>query len=155
LRLVKFALLAIIRTSQSAPLHLCAAINISNASLVNTTVQAQSPWVQAPNVRGTYTLLYSCIITLFLCVWTAYHPNIPSTKPSGSLIAKRLRWVIAGTLAPEIVLFCAWQQYWAGRQLKKELNALARNKKGLCVSALSHCAYYLCHKYDCPTHELR
>ena len=40
------------------------------------------PWVPDPDNRGTWSLLYSCVFTLVLCVWTAIHLNIPSYHES-------------------------------------------------------------------------
>ena len=34
-------------------------------------------WVDDPNTRGTWSILYSCVFTLVLCVWRAIHLNIP------------------------------------------------------------------------------
>ena len=36
----------------------------------------ESSWVSGPTSRGTLTVVFSCFITLFLCVWTAVQVNI-------------------------------------------------------------------------------
>jgi hypothetical protein len=33
-------------------------------------------WVAEPEGRGTAGLLYSCLFTIFLSTWTAYHPGV-------------------------------------------------------------------------------
>ena len=36
----------------------------------------ESSWVSGPTSRVTLTVVFSCFITLFLCVWTAVQVNI-------------------------------------------------------------------------------
>ncbi len=42
--------------------------------------QFVSVWIPEPNTRGTWSLLYSCIFTLALCVYSAIHLNIPARE---------------------------------------------------------------------------
>ena len=66
--IVLFLLSIQINHGDSAPLA-----NItSNTQNRNSTVS----WHSEPNVRGTFSILVSCIVTLSLCVWTALHLNI-------------------------------------------------------------------------------
>src|SRR4051812_33110876 len=44
-------------------------------------------WVSAPNIRGTSDILYSCLLTLFACIYTALHLNVP---PRGTTAARLL-----------------------------------------------------------------
>jgi hypothetical protein len=69
-------------------------------------------WQPDPNNgRGTWTILSTCIITLFLCVYTALHLNIPAYKSSKlSLFGIRLKYVFFGLLAPEVLVFNSWRQ---------------------------------------------
>ncbi|KAL2353190.1 hypothetical protein BJ546DRAFT_846997 [Cryomyces antarcticus] len=80
-------------------------------SNANTTAGASdSAWVQTPNVRGTYDLLLSCLTTLSLCAWTAYHPNVNPHHSRVRSFLRRLWWMTVAIFVPEIVLFCAWEQ---------------------------------------------
>lgn len=81
-------------------------------------------WVEAPQVRGTFDLLMSCLTTLSLCAWTAYHPNINATATEFQRFRHRTFWMITAILFPELVLFCAWQQWWAARRFQKEINSI-------------------------------
>jgi len=42
----------------------------------NHTQLYEPRWVAGPKTRGTLSLVFSCVITLFLCVWTTVHVNI-------------------------------------------------------------------------------
>lgn len=37
-------------------------------------------WEAPASHRGTYNILYSCCITLLLCVWKVIHPSIPQKR---------------------------------------------------------------------------
>ncbi|KAJ7057623.1 hypothetical protein C8F01DRAFT_966336, partial [Mycena amicta] len=71
-------------------------------------------WVDEPNTRGTYNLVSSCVFTLGLCVWTAIHLNIPEQSPRAGArqFMRKMIWLTVGLLAPEVVTFVAWNQYF-------------------------------------------
>ena len=75
------------------------------------------PWRDAPGVRGLSTILSTCISTLFLCVWSALHVDIPHRKSSFRKRLDKFGWIIIGLLAPEFLLWTAFHQFWAARQL--------------------------------------
>ena len=60
-------------------------------------------WRPEPTTRGTWGLLSSCITTIGLCVWTAVHLNIPEHGRTDRHIWRKVKWVIIGLIAPEIV----------------------------------------------------
>jgi hypothetical protein len=60
-------------------------------------------WRPEPTTRGTFGLLSSCITTIVLCVWTAVHLNIPEHGRTSRHVWRKLKWVIIGLTAPEIV----------------------------------------------------
>lgn len=68
--------------------------------------------VPEPIGRGTWSLLYSCVFTLALCVWTAVHPNIPAQDEGKwrrtHIFGRRLKWVVIALFAPEVILYIAW-----------------------------------------------
>ncbi|ESZ93832.1 hypothetical protein SBOR_5773 [Sclerotinia borealis F-4128] len=87
-------------------------------------------WVSEPHGRGTWSLLYSCVGTLIACVYTAIHLNIP---PGGERIysgyLRKAKWVMIALLAPEIVAYTAFEQYYLGRKFLKKL--LSKEEKNL------------------------
>ncbi|KAK3345005.1 hypothetical protein B0H65DRAFT_573650, partial [Neurospora tetraspora] len=53
--------------------------NISGHSFTNSS-SPRLRWVTEPDIRGTFSILSTCIVTLVLCVWTAIHLNVPGHK---------------------------------------------------------------------------
>ncbi|KAJ7895370.1 hypothetical protein B0H13DRAFT_2665111 [Mycena leptocephala] len=78
-------------------------------------------WADGPNIRGTYSLVSSCIFTLGLCVWTAIHLNIPEKTSGARQFLRKITWPAVGLLAPEVVTFTAWSQYADAARLVREL----------------------------------
>jgi hypothetical protein len=78
-------------------------------------------WMPPANVRGTSDIIYTCITTITLCVYTAIHPNIPHPDAKRQW-RDRTAWVIVGIIAPEYVLWIAFTQFSEARQLVKVLN---------------------------------
>lgn len=83
------------------------------------------PWVSSSNARGTSDILWSCIVTLTACVYTALHLNVPSAD-EGKLAFywRKLKWVAIALFAPEIILYCALTQFLEALELVKQLNTL-------------------------------
>ncbi|KAK0515583.1 hypothetical protein JMJ35_001617 [Cladonia borealis] len=92
-------------------------------------------WVPDPENRGTWSLLYSCVFTLVLCVWTAIHLNVPSYHESQiSQWSRKLKWVLLAIIAPEIGVYTAFEQYLQAKELIRELAEISvkRGRKGCC-----------------------
>jgi hypothetical protein len=84
-------------------------------------------WVPKASYRGTWDVLYSCTITLGLCVYTAIHLNIPSLEESRfSFYLRKTKWVVIAVFAPEVVLYTAWTQWDRARDISSRLNRLVR-----------------------------
>ncbi|KAL8883099.1 MAG: hypothetical protein Q9192_007459, partial [Flavoplaca navasiana] len=82
-------------------------------------------FVSDPDGRGTWSLLYSSIFTLVLCVWTAIHPNLPDL---GTSEARKYRfkalWVVMAIFAPEIGVLTAFKQYRKATTFVAELSRI-------------------------------
>ena len=102
---------------------------MANSTL--TTVYAPL-WVPEPNGRGTWSILYSCVFTLTLCVWSAIHQNIPR-RGEGKIWQwlRKTKWVFIAIFAPELVLYSAWQQYYLAQRFRKDMMNIWRVKNGL------------------------
>ena len=86
------------------------------------------PWVPDPDNRGTWSLLYSCVFTLVLCVWTAIHLNVPSYHESQlSQWLRKLKWVLLAIMAPEFCAYTACEQYLEAKNLIRQLAELSVN----------------------------
>ena len=86
---------------------------------MNATVS----WHEEPDFRGTYSILASCLSTLFVSTWSALHLDIPESGKRGQSPVMRfldkLGWLVLGLLAPEYLLLLAFNQFMAARDLTK------------------------------------
>ena len=86
-------------------------------------------WVSDPTGRGTISLVFSCLLTLGLCVWSAMHLNIPphDELPAQTLMSN-FKWGLIGIFGPELVVFAAWRQYNSAKELHAEVKRQAEIK---------------------------
>ena len=80
-------------------------------------------WHPAPNYRGTYGLLSSCIITMGICVWTAVHLNIPEHNKVYMQKWRKAGWLVLALLAPKLVAYTAWKHFNLARKVTKDMRA--------------------------------
>lgn len=93
------------------------------------TIVAPS-WVSSSPLRGSASILYSCLITLLACVYTALHLNIPERGTSAwRQFLTKLRWVFCAVCAPEMVVYMALTQFLEARKLAKELRSIAKERQ--------------------------
>lgn len=78
-------------------------------------------WTSSPDERGTLEILWSCLATMALCVWTAVHPNIPLVYSFWSSFFERLRLMFLAIIFPEFILTSAWDEQRQARALFSEL----------------------------------
>ena len=83
-------------------------------------------WVAEPNCgRGTSGILWQCITTIFLCVYTAFHYSPPTKALRWRLsLLNRVFWTVIGLLAPEVVCTLAIRQFVGASRLRKQAKAL-------------------------------
>ena len=94
-----------------------------NKTLFNSEIAPA--WATTSNVRSTSDLLWTCVLTLVICVFTVIHINVPQPNETAFLYLRRkVKWAIFAVLAPELVLFTALQQWRTARALKCELNSI-------------------------------
>ena len=82
-----------------------------------------SVFTHSTNIFGTrsiWSIIWSCLSTIFACTWIAVHPNIPGPKDSRwAVFWKRMAIMGCALIVPEYVLGWAARQYWAARHLAK------------------------------------
>ncbi|KAB8648454.1 hypothetical protein FH972_026112 [Carpinus fangiana] len=78
--------------------------------------------IAEPNIRGTYSLLSSCILTLCLCAWSAIHLNIPSPEQKGLISFRKFKWMLLAILVPELVVYSALLQRIGSSRLMRTFN---------------------------------
>lgn len=95
-------------------------IEIVRPESINSTLVG---FVSDPDGRGTLSLLFSCLLTLGLCVWSAVHLNLPKYDESENAYSYRyFKWSILGLFGPELVIWAAWRQFISARALTKSIN---------------------------------
>ena len=82
------------------------------------------PWVSASEFRGTMAILQSCLLTLFACIYTAIHLNVPEKKDWLSLLWNKALWVLLALLAPELVLYNAATQFLEAYKFRNKIRDL-------------------------------
>jgi len=94
-----------------------------SAPIFEPHAQETTHWVSAPTTRGTFGLLLSCVLTLFLCLWSSLHPNVPhkdETPVRRSTL--KLMYTLLALLAPELIVYTAWCEHSSATTLVKEVN---------------------------------
>lgn len=65
-------------------------------------------WQPEPALRGTFTIITTCAITLLLCVYSSVHLNLPAINQRRTLVwLRRTAWILGAPLAPEYIIFTA------------------------------------------------
>ena len=89
-------------------------------------------WVNSPSTHGTSDLLWSCVVTLSACIYTAIHLNVP-LLPEGKLhmLWTKINWVGLALFAPEIVLYTAVFQFYKAWTFVKKMNKFRRDERDM------------------------
>ncbi|KAF8539509.1 hypothetical protein BDD12DRAFT_882216 [Trichophaea hybrida] len=88
-------------------------------------------WVQEPRYRGTWGILYSCTITLLLCVYNAMHLNVPAYDEGRfANFWRGIKWALIAIVAPEVTLLAAFFQFYQAWRLCMQLEELKGNSIG-------------------------
>ena len=96
-------------------------MSVTSPSHGNATLVS---FVAEPSRRGTLPLLYSCLSSLMLCVWTALHLNLPApTDTYASYVRRYVKWSAVAVFCPEILLWIAWRQFNSARSLTHLVSA--------------------------------
>jgi hypothetical protein len=141
----------LLRCASAAPLTpLESQLLAANGNKPVLNSQIAPAWSTTSNIRSTGSLLWTCVITLSICVYTVIHINIPPPNETRlQQFRRKSKWVAIAIFAPELALLTAWQQWTLTRALKRELNAiyLRQNKDsaGTAVAAdkfsMTYCFY--------------
>jgi len=75
-----------------------------------------------PEGRGTWSIIFSCTVTLLFCVWTAMHPDIVPGLSSWYRFFYRMLLMLIAAVNPEAIAVLAWQQWRDARRIRKEWN---------------------------------
>jgi hypothetical protein len=68
-------------------------------------------------------LLWSCFATIFICTWTAVHPNLPATgEGAAHVLWRRIGYVLMSLVGPEVVAMNALYDLLDARAMKAEMS---------------------------------
>ncbi|KAF2676718.1 hypothetical protein K458DRAFT_379424 [Lentithecium fluviatile CBS 122367] len=88
---------------------------------MNSTVGGVG-WVAEPTGRGTLGLLYTCGLTIFLCTYSAVHPNPPALDDSKSkILLRKIENLVGCILAPEFLALQALEDFLGVHKLKRKV----------------------------------
>lgn len=89
--------------------------------------------------RTLWNIIWSCLITIFACIWVAIHPNItpPRAPPKNRLerlagtrrgLGERLAMALLSLLAPEFIFVWALRQWLHARSTVEDLRLMGSAK---------------------------
>lgn len=104
-----------IRKAQLEPADMA---HLFNQATSNKTIA----WQSDSDIRGSWSILSTCTITLCLGVWSAVHLNLPANPASlGEALRRRTGWAFCSLLAPEILILVAWTQRTAAKRVQEQV----------------------------------
>jgi hypothetical protein len=83
---------------------------------MNATTKLAHGWVSSPEGRGTIDILWSCVVTIFLCSWSVLFLNIPRKPGRRHFLVTKLSWVAFTIFLPEVLAAFAQQQWISAYQ---------------------------------------
>ncbi|TFK70478.1 hypothetical protein BDN72DRAFT_535855 [Pluteus cervinus] len=87
-----------------------------------------SPCACGPLERTKFDLVRGCALTIFACVYSALHPNVPDPKATNwQRIYGRLKITFYALIAPEAVIWWALRQWYGARKIAKKVNTYLSN----------------------------
>ena len=136
-----------------------------------TALDLYHGWMPSPNTRGTTDILWSCLSTIFLCVWTALHLPVPYYRREIKFSDNRRLWLrkkivaskivpaLFSVLVPEFLVFQAVIDFSDARRTIKDLRRVSNlylsithgfflNMGGFCLRSPSGKFRQLCYLYD-------
>ncbi|KAF8336640.1 uncharacterized protein EI90DRAFT_3046607 [Cantharellus anzutake] len=72
------------------------------------------------NCRTMSGIVYSCLLTVFACIWTAVHPDVPEPDDGIWSLASRVGLAVASLFLPEAILAFAWRQFLMSWRISKK-----------------------------------
>lgn len=79
-------------------------------------------WVRESPGRGTFTLVWACLLTIFLCTWVVIHPRIDNRRRFR--ILHKLALSLKTLIAPEFIAVEGAQEWTQARRVVKSCISL-------------------------------
>lgn len=100
-------------------------------------------WQSEPDGRGTWSILWSCLVTVFLCTWSVMHCNVPKRHDRSYLFSEKLIEMVIAVLVPESTCASAVEKNSMARD---HMQYLARYK-GYETWTLTHLVFMYNHGF--------
>jgi len=98
--------------------------SLATRSIPETTNGRITGWVGETNFRGTWDIIWTSLVTVFICSFTLLCLNVPAKDDSGfALVRRKVLRMLLAILAPEIVLTYAAGQWSRARHSVQEFHA--------------------------------
>ncbi len=92
-------------------------------------------WTSSPDGRGTYDILLSCVLTIFLCCWTSVYPSIGADSDGKwARFRDKLGLAFLGILGPDFLVTLALGQKSSARRSVKVGRGDVSNPRVSCFS---------------------
>lgn len=127
-------------SEDTMPLLLLSLILTQHASAQNnSTSTALEGWQFNDGSRSTWDMVWTCLLTMVACTWTALRPAVPKRDDSNTVILARKAWQwFIAILAPELMAYVAADQFYRARSTAALCNSaqtrVNTDKKGLLKS---------------------
>ncbi|KAF8331707.1 uncharacterized protein EI90DRAFT_3289365 [Cantharellus anzutake] len=72
------------------------------------------------NCRTMWGIVYSCLLTVSACIWTAVHPDLPEPDVGIWSITSRVGLMMVSLVSPEAILAFAWHQSLLSWRISKK-----------------------------------
>ena len=103
----------------------------ANGNLTALKTQIAHGLAAGPAYRGSFDIVWSCLLTILACIYNAIHLNVPPRNTGKwMLLLRKVKWAIIALIAPEIVLYTAATQIWEAYKVKKEVNTMRGQTRG-------------------------
>jgi len=94
---------------------------MSNTTGFPVSIPTFSDGSTCPDLRSTASIIWSCLATIFACIWISIHPNIPFPNSTWlETLHSRLLLTFYTLFVPEAILYWALRQ-WDGAQIIAEM----------------------------------
>ena len=101
-------------------------------------------WHSESHERGTSSILWGCLATIFICTWSVLHLDVPRRSASDlERFTVKVGETLKAIIAPELVLADAIADTLSSRILQKRMNRRADRQQGREVWSLTHVRFML------------
>lgn len=117
--------------------------------LVATEDDRIRQWISQPNYRGSYDILWTCLLTVFICTYTILCLNVPASKDTWlTILCRRILWMFLAIIGPEFVLTYAAGQWSRAAQSVKAFHEAGHEGWGMRLAFFADMGGFVLHARD-------